>query len=118
MTTTDQSSTPASPTNVPPVTAPEPATFDFRSITGNKDVDQARALRIVLALIEDDFSQLTAAAADAVSDRRGPDLAVWELVIGMASTVAHLWITTAGKESTVARIREVLGAYGAEDLHV
>jgi hypothetical protein len=117
MTTTDQP-THSDPTDAPPVAASETATFDFRSITGNKDVDQARALRIVLALIEDDFSQLTAAAADAVSDRRGPDLAVWELVIGMASTVAHLWITTAGKESTVARIREVLGAYGAEDLHV
>ena len=85
--------------------------FDFNSITGDKDVDQARALRMVLSVIDNDLTQIGSVAEEVATDYRGKEIAIWELVVGMAGTVAMQWVERSGAEATTAGIRAALVAY-------
>ena len=82
--------------------------LDFNSITGQKEIDQARGLRLILAIIQDDITQLAAVAEEAVLDERGWEIATWEQVIGMAGTVAQDWVSRAGTDAAVTGIQLAL----------
>ena len=88
--------------------------FDFNSITGDKDVDQARALRLVLAVLDNEMARVASVAEEVATDYRGPEIAIWELVIGMAGSVAMQWEERVGAESTVEAIRATLNDYAAK----
>lgn len=82
--------------------------LDFNSITGIKDLDQARALRLILAVIEDDLLQLSSVAEEVHTDIRSEEIALWELIIGLSSTVANLWISSTDKETAITGIQQAL----------
>jgi hypothetical protein len=88
--------------------------LDFKSIIGDKEVDQARALRMVLAVVQDDLVQLVAVAEDVYRDKRGHELATWELVMGLAGALAHEWVSHTDKETTAQGIQNVLLGNAAE----
>lgn len=82
--------------------------LDFKSIIGEKEVDQARALRMVLAVVQDDLVQLVAVAEEVYRDKRGHELATWELVMGIAGALAHEWVSSTGKETAIKGIQIAL----------
>ncbi|TFB92780.1 hypothetical protein [Cryobacterium sp. HLT2-28] len=88
--------------------------LDFNSITGDKDTDQARGLRLVLAVLEDDLLHLTAVAEDVYTDPRGFELALWELVVGLAGTLGNDWASRTDRETVIAGIQQTLTDNAAE----
>lgn len=82
--------------------------LDFQSITGDKPVDQARGLRLVLALIEDDVAQLVSVGEEAYRDARGFEFAAWELVVGLAGTLAHDWVLHTDRATAIKSIQAAL----------
>ncbi|KGJ72724.1 hypothetical protein GY21_13535 [Cryobacterium roopkundense] len=82
--------------------------LDFNSITGKKGIDQARALRMVLAVLENDCTQSVSVADEVYRDERGSELATWELVVSLAAGLAGVWERRADGEATIDAIREGL----------
>ncbi len=90
--------------------------LDFNSITGIKEVDQKRALRLILSVLEDDFTQLGSVSEEVARDTRSADLAIWELCIGMAATVAQVWVDATDIETAKKAIQEALLSDAREGL--
>ena len=82
--------------------------LDFNSITGQKEVDQARGLRLILAIVQNDVVQLAAVAEEVIRDERGSDLATWELVIGYAGTIGIDWMARTDQATVITGIQEAL----------
>ena len=79
--------------------------LDFKSLTGDKSVDEARALRVLMAVLEDDITQLAFVAKEVSRDPRQFDASLWELVLGMAGAVIEMWLTLTDPETLKASIR-------------
>lgn len=79
--------------------------LDFKSLTGDKAVDEARALRVLMAVLEGDMTQLAYVAEDVARDTRPFDTSLWELVLGMAGAVAEKWLETTDVDTLKSSIR-------------
>jgi len=91
--------------------------LDFNSLSGNKEVDQARGLRLILAIVQNDVVQLAAVAEEVALDERGSDIATWELVIGFAGTIAIDWATHTDQATVIKGIVAVLVKNDAEGVN-
>jgi len=90
------------------MTLPNQYELHFDSATGKKEVDQARALRLVHSYITDDFAQLMSISEEVARDERGSEIAVWELLVGLAGAVALQWVERGGEEVALEGIRRAL----------
>lgn len=80
----------------------------FGSITGDENVDCARALRVIVAALDDDLIQVAAVAEEVAADSRGADLAHWELTISLAVTLARTWAGQGGVTAAKAEVQRML----------
>lgn len=82
--------------------------IDFSALLPDEDTNQARVLRMVLASIESDLTQMTAVTEETMRDEHGPDIATWSIIMGMADVIAKDWISHTDRETTIAAIQKIL----------
>ena len=82
--------------------------IDFSALLPDEDTNQARVLRMVLASIESDVTQMTAVAEEIARDEHGPDLATWALVLGLSDALARAWSEQTDRETTIHGIQKIL----------
>jgi hypothetical protein len=76
---------------------------------------EARALRLVLAALDDDMAQLKAVAADFYEDRQEFELATWQMIVTLSAALAREWAGRADVPTVKAGIRAALaGRYEAD----
>ena len=80
----------------------------FGSITGDQNVDCARALRVIVAALDDDLIQVAAVAEEVAADSRGAQLAHWELTVSLAVTLARTWAGQDGVSAAKAAVHRML----------
>jgi hypothetical protein len=94
-------------------------TNDSGTFLGPTEVDNSRGVRLLLAAIDDDLTQLAAVAVEVTEDARGSDLATWQLVVALAVGLANEMLLHASKENVVAGIKMALldnaGSEGDDD---
>lgn len=83
----------------------------FGSITGSENTDVARSLRLIIAALDDDFSQAAVIAHEVATDARGPELAHWELTISLAVTLARNLAGESNVDDTRTAIQAMLLDY-------
>jgi hypothetical protein len=89
--------------------------IDFAEVTGEEDEDNSRALRLVLAAINDDLVQLRAVATDVYEDPRGFELTAWQMIVALSTALAREWVSRADAATVETGIRLALaGRYGAD----
>lgn len=71
------------------------------------EADEARALRLVLASIDDDLTQLAAVAAEVANDPRG-DVATWQIVVVLANALGEEMLAHASEDNVKDGIRLAL----------
>ena len=83
----------------------------FGSVSGEENVDVARALRVVLAAVDDDVKGAAVIAEEAARDPRGFELATWELVVSLGVTIARTWVVQTSVEDVRTAVRGMLLEY-------
>lgn len=89
--------------------------MDFADFSNDAAVDEARALRIVLGMLELDVAAIDRVHDEVRADKRGFTIAHWTLVTGLARAYAAYALSHQQDELLADGIRLALTAYEGEN---